>query len=58
MVTRMVRHYDQDGRQLGRGASLGHDKAGTAESVRKTWSKRFLRTLASTCSSRKQQDEV
>ena len=39
--------------------SLGRHKAGTAESVRKTWSTIFLRwTMASTCSWRKQQDKI
>ena len=59
MVTRMVRHYLQGENNLTQ-RFIGHDKASTAESVRKTWSTRFLRkkTLASTYSSRKQQDEV
>ena len=53
------RHYDQDERQFDAALHWGHDKAGTAESVRKTWSTRFLRTTsASTCSSRMHQDEV
>ena len=39
--------------------SLGHEKASTAESVRKTWSTRFLRkALASTYPWRKQQDKI
>ena len=39
--------------------SLGHEKASTAESVRKTWSTRFLRkALVSTYPWRKQQDKI
>ena len=54
MVTRMVRHYDQDERQSDGSLHFGRHKAGTAESVRKTWSTRFLRwTMASTYSWRK-----
>ena len=42
-----------------RSGPVGNDKAGTAESVRKTGSTRFLRqNLASTYISRKQQDKV
>ena len=42
-----------------RSTSLGDDKDGTAESVRRTWSTRFLRsTVASTYSRRKQQDKI
>ena len=60
VVTIMVRHYDQDERQtIWRITSLGRHEAGTAESVRKTSSTRFLReTLASTYSWRKQQDSL
>ena len=48
MVTRFVRHHDQ-GTTICRSTSIRRNKAGTADSVRKTGSKRFVRsTMAST----------
>ena len=59
MVTRLVRHYDQDDRQCDAAIHWDTIRRVTAESVRKTGSTRFRRQrLASTYSTRKQQDEV
>ena len=59
MVTRMVRHYDQDERQSD--AALDWDTITPVllKAFAKTWSTRFLReALASTFSWRKQQDKI